>query len=75
MAKFIRKNIDPNGTYNLAYKTGINPDTGLPEITQSVVIEGRSIYSTDDKKLIDILRKDPEILEVNKNATIESNED
>lgn len=75
MAKFIRKNIDPAGVYNLAYKTGINKDTGQPEITETIKIEGRTVYETDDKKLIEILRNDPEIIEFNKKTQIEANEE
>ena len=71
MAKFIRKNLDPNGRYNLAYKTGINPDTGMPEIKETIVIEGRDVFETDDKRLIEILKNDPEILEFNNKTKIE----
>lgn len=74
MAKFIRKNVDPAGRYNLAYKTGRNPDTGMPEIKETIVIEGRDVFETDDKKLIEILKKDPEIIEFTKNTRIESAE-
>ncbi|MDX9856103.1 MAG: hypothetical protein RBS86_04810 [Candidatus Moranbacteria bacterium] len=71
MAKFIRKNNDPSGVYHLAYKTGINADTGQPEIREEIKIEGRQIFNTDDKKLIEILKNDPEILEFDKNTKIE----
>ncbi len=71
----MRKNIDPFGIYNLAYKTGINADTGIPEIRETITIEGRTIFDTDDKKLIEIFRNDPEIVEVNKNTQIEADEE
>ena len=73
MANFIRKNIDPAGIYHLAFKVGTD-DMGQPKITQEIKIEGRTVYSTDDKKLIDILRNDPEIIEVDKKTQIEANE-
>jgi hypothetical protein len=73
MAKFIRKNVDPAGQYTLAYKTGINPDTGMPEIKETITIAGRDVFETDDKRLIEILKNDPEIVEFNKNTKIEVN--
>jgi hypothetical protein len=71
MANFIRKNTDPAGTYHLAYKVG--PDeNGVPKIVEAIRIEGKTIFSTDDKKLIEILRNDPEIIEINKKTQIEA---
>jgi hypothetical protein len=75
MAKFIRKNLDTAGIYHLAYKTGRNADTGQPEIAETIKIEGRSVYETDDKKLIEILKNDPEILEYNQKTKIEVNDE
>lgn len=75
MAKFIRKNLDPQGKYHLAFKVGRNADTGQPEIAESIVIEGRAVYETDDKKLIEVLKNDPEIVEFNGKTKIEVNEE
>jgi hypothetical protein len=72
MAKFVRKNIDPNGTYHLAYKVGTN-ELGQSEIKKEVVIIGREILDTDDKKLIELLKTDPEIVEFDPTTTIEPN--
>lgn len=70
MANFIRKHIDPAGTYRLAFQVGSN-EMGQPEIKKEIVIQGREIFSTDNKKLIEVLRKDPEIEEFEGETTIE----
>lgn len=73
MARFMRKNVDPAGKYVLAYKVR-EDEHGTPKI-EEVVIEGRTIYDTDDKKLIEIFRNDPEIVEINKKTQIEANDE
>lgn len=74
MAKFVRKNLDPTGSYTLAYKRGTD-EFGQPKITETVRIAGRDVFETDDKKLIEILKNDPEIIEFNKKTQIEANEE
>ena len=69
MANFIRKNPDSSGVYYGAFRS--NEDGTLDEIK----IEGRSIYSTDDKKRIEFLRKDQEIVEVDKGTQIEATDE
>lgn len=69
MAGFIRKNIDPFGKYHLAYKMETD-EHGKEKIEKQITIEGRTILETTDKDLIEILRNDPEILEVDKKAQI-----
>jgi hypothetical protein len=69
MPQFVRKNLDPNGRYHLAYKTG-RDENGMPTIENEIKIEGRTILKTEDKDLIKILRNDPEIAEVDKKAQI-----
>lgn len=64
MAKFQRKNNNPDGIYYCAYKVGINDDTGNPEIKKTITIRGRDVYETDDRKEIEFLQKDPEVVEV-----------
>ena len=69
MPQFMRKNPDPSGNYHLAYKEELD-ENGVPKISQEVKIEGRMIFDTNDKELIEILRNDPEISEVDKKARI-----
>lgn len=70
MANFIRKNNNPAGRYHASYKIGMN-EVGQTVETETIDIEGREIYSTDDKKKIDFLRNDPEIIEIDKKTKIE----
>lgn len=63
MAKFIRKNDNPDGKYYCVIKVGTNSDTGHSEIKKTIEISGRDVYETDNKVDIEILQKDPEILE------------
>jgi len=72
MAQFIRKNPDTAGRYHLAYKQEID-ENGKPKISKEIVIEGRMVFDTDDKELIEILRNDPEIEEFDKKARIIAN--
>ena len=65
MAKFVRKHPDPTGSYRAAYKEGKKED-GTPTVAKTILIEGRTVYSTDDKKEIEFLRSDPEVVEVEK---------
>lgn len=65
----MRKNIDPFGKYHLAYKEVID-EKGAPKIEKQITIEGRTIFETKDTELIEILRNDPEIMEVDKKAQI-----
>jgi len=74
MANFIRKNNHPNGRYEAAFKSGVN-DAGTPIVEETIRIEGREVYSTDDKKKIDFVRNDPEIMEISKKTQIETNEE
>ena len=48
MANFIRKHVNPFGTYYAAYKTG-EDENGNPTIIQEIKIEGRNIFATDDR--------------------------
>ena len=63
MPQFVRKNPDPNGRYHLAYKEELN-ENGIPRISKEIVIEGRMVFETKDDELIEILRNDPEIQEI-----------
>ena len=73
MAKFMRKNPDPTGKYYLAYKVR-DDEFGNPKV-EEISIEGRNILDTDEKKLIEILKTDPEIVEVNKKTQIEATDE
>ena len=70
MANFIRKHVNPFGTYYAAYKTG-EDENGNPKIIREIKIEGRDIFATDDKKVIEFLRNDPEIVEIDRDTVIE----
>jgi len=72
MAKFIRKNIDAQGVYRLAVREYQGED-GVMKV-EELKIEGRNIFETDDKRIIEMLKKDPEIEEVNKKTQIEAND-
>jgi hypothetical protein len=73
MAKFQRRNPDPSGKYHLVYKMTTD-EAGEPKIGREIVIEGREVFETDDKRLIEVMRKDEEIEEVRENTTIEPKE-
>lgn len=64
MATFVRKH-PGHGTYQAAYKE--NSDGSIEHIK----IEGRDYYETDNKKIIEFLREDPEVEEVDKSTLIE----
>lgn len=49
-------------------------EAGEPKIGREIVIEGREVFETDDKRLIEVMRKDEEIEEVRENTTIEPKE-
>ena len=68
MAKFMRKNPDASGMYRACIR---EKNDGTLEHLE---ISGRTIYSTDDKKEIEFLSKDPEIIEVNGKTKIEVDE-
>lgn len=72
MANFARKNLDPTGTYHRVLKMGTD-DMGQPKIEEQLTISGREIFSTDKKSLIEKLRADEEIIEIDKETTIEPN--
>lgn len=63
MARFVRKHPDASGTYLADFRGDL------------LKIEGRSVYETDDKKTIEFLRADPEVVEVNNKTQIESTEE
>ena len=65
MAKFVRKHPDASGTYIAAYREKANG--GIEEIK----IEGRTVFETDDKKMIEFLRADEAIVEVHGKTKIE----
>lgn len=71
MANFMRRHVNPSGTYFCAYKVE-DDENGVAKITKEIKIEGREIFSTDDKKMIEFLRNDPEIVEVDKKTMIET---
>lgn len=50
--KFVRKNDEPFGIHGIA----IGDET--------ITIRGREIYETDDKEIIEELKKDPEIVPI-----------
>jgi hypothetical protein len=67
MARFRRKHPDASGTHRIMMKErGTTVD--------QIVIEGRDIYETDDKREIEILMADEMVEEVNKKTKIEINE-
>jgi hypothetical protein len=68
MATFIRRHPGP-GIYQAAFKE--KADGTLEHIT----LENRDFFETDDKKMIEFLRNDPEIEEVDKKTLIESQND
>ena len=74
MANFIRKHVNPFGTYYAVLKVGTD-ENGNPKITKEIKIEGREVFSTDDKKIIEFLRSDEAIIEVDKATMIESEPD
>ena len=63
MAHFQRKNEDIAGSHTIAMKNG------------DIKLEGRKIYSTDDKSEINILRNDEMVEEVDPKAMIEPKEE
>lgn len=67
----MRRHVNPSGTYFCAYKVE-DDENGVAKITKEIKIEGREIFSTDDKKMIEFLRNDPEIVEVDKKTMIET---
>lgn len=73
MAKFQRRNPDPSGKYHLVFKMTTD-EAGEPKIGEEIIIEGREVYETDNKRLIEIFRKDEEIEEVKEGTTIEPDE-
>ncbi len=73
MANFVRKHVNPYGIYHAAYKTGVD-ENGNPKIIREIRIEGREIFATDDKKIIEFLRNDPEIVEIDRDTMIEPTE-
>lgn len=68
MARFMRRHEDAAGSHIVV--TGENADGTLKDIR----LEGRQIYETDSKRDIEILRADPEVVELDKKTTIEPNE-
>ncbi len=74
MAKFIRKHLNPFGTYYAAYKVGTD-ENGNAKIVKEIKIEGREVFSTDDKKVIEFLRKDEAVVEIDKETVIEPQND
>ena len=68
MAKFIRKHLNPFGVHHAVIKTGTD-ENGNAKIIKEIIIEGREVYSTDDKKEIDYLRADEAVVEVEKEKT------
>lgn len=69
MAQFQRVHPDAGGVYKAALRE--KADGSLDELK----IEGREIFETDDKFVIAFLRKDPEIVEVRREAVIESDDE
>jgi hypothetical protein len=65
MAKFVRKHPDASGTYQACFRE----KNGVPE---HISIVGRQVYETDDKKEIEFLRIDPEVIEVSGKTRIEN---
>lgn len=70
MANFIRRHVNPFGTHYAIFKTGVD-ENGNAKIVREIKIEGRDIFSTDDKKIIEFLRNDPEVVEVDRDTMIE----
>lgn len=66
MARFTRKHPGA-GVYQAAYRE--NADGSLDHIK----IENRDIFETDNKKKIEFLQNDPEVVEFTSETTIESN--
>lgn len=66
MARFVRKH-PGTGVYQAAYRE--KADGTIDHIK----IENREIFETDDKKTIEFLRNDPEVVELTGETTIESN--
>ncbi len=67
MARFVRKHPGA-GVYQAAFRE--RPDGSLDHIK----IENRDVFETDDKKTIEFLRNDPEVVEFTGETTIESKE-
>ena len=61
----MRKNADTGGIYQIALKEG-KDSNGQPTVKEKIKIEGRSIFETKEKKTIEILRKDEELVELEK---------
>lgn len=70
MAKFIRKHLNPFGVHYAVLKVGTD-ENGNAKITKEIRIEGREVFSTDDKKVIEYLRNDEAVVEVEKDTTVE----
>jgi len=58
MPSFKRKSNDFNGVSTIHLQSEFNPD---------IVLTGNGIYETDDKKEIEVLRKDDSIVEIEVN--------
>lgn len=70
MAKFARKNPDSAGMHMIKVKERI--ENGKM-VTDRIILKGRELYDTDNKKEIELLTNDPEVVEVNKKTKIEIN--
>lgn len=68
MAKFVRRHPDASGSHTIIVRE--REVSGKPEL-EKIVITGREVYETDDKKEIEILMNDPEIMELTKKTKIE----
>lgn len=67
MAKFIRKHLNPFGVHHAVLKTSTD-ENGNAKIAKEIIIKGREVYSTDDKKEIDYLRADEAVVEIDAKA-------
>lgn len=68
--KFMRKNPDASGVHTICL--GERETEGRP-VLEKIKIQGRDIYDTDNKKEIELLKNDPEVVEVNNKTKIEVN--
>ena len=59
----MRKNADTGGMYQIALKEG-KDSNGQATVKEKIKIEGRSIFETKDKKTIEILKNDKELIEL-----------
>lgn len=65
MARFMRKHPDTAGVAYVVTKE--NSDGSL----ETVKVEGRDIYETDSKRVIELLKQDENFVEVNGETVIE----